>query len=259
MTNYTENLNELFDEWEKTSIKQGLRDFCCDGLMFKGDKFKNKDGWWGRNPGDENKLWQKAKKRILFLLKDPNKSPGEDMRFWTGTGKKDPSLITSRFFKNIALWLTGLNSVQADGTYLPMKKAVLSYSKAFYDLPFAIVNIKKESGGGSVSNLALYSYVETYSEYLKKEIEILSPNIIVCGGGSSFVLNVATNYIYPGISFSKVNDWIYFNKGKNVVLIDSYHPSSRSISDKDIYESMMKAYGHHLSRSMKEKPKSRSV
>jgi len=250
MRNYNKELDVLFEEWENESEKNGLTGFCRDGLLLKGKKFSKKseeDGktYWGRDSGNENEQWHNAKKRILFLMKDTNRNPGEDMRTWIG--RQNQKFITGMFFKNIALWLTGLNSFNDKYNYLPFEEAIIPevFTDTFDNLPISIVNIKKESGKGTVNNGVLWDYVDKskkYGEFLKRQIKILNPNIVVCGG--VIVLKIARKIIYPDVEFTEINNWIYFNSEKNIVLIESNHPSRSPY--KDNYEGMMEAFKEHL-------------
>ena len=54
----------------------------------------------------------------------------------------------------------------------------------------AVVNVKK-SGGQSVSEWEdLVNYVQKDKDYIKEEIEIIGPKIIVCGNNCSFLKNI---------------------------------------------------------------------
>lgn len=245
MRNFNKELDELFVEWETKSKGDGYNGFCRDGLMLKGKIFKGKEGYWGRTEGNENELWQNAPKRILFLMKDPNGNPNEDMRSWIG--RQHASDITNRFFKNISFWLYGLNDLTRFGYYKCFEEinVVEKYSKCFDELPFSIVNCKKESGGSRIQPETLLFHVSKYGKFLSKQLEILNPDIIVCGGGSGTVLSIARKNIYTNLEFIRINDWIYYNKENDKVLIDSFHPSS-IISYEEIYNDMMSSYLEHL-------------
>ena len=245
MKKFNKELDKLFIEWENKSKEDGYNGFCRDGLMLKGEVFKGNEGYWGRSMGNENELWQKSPKRILFLMKDPNGNPDEDMRSWIG--RQHASDITNRFFKNISFWLYGLNDLSNLGCYKSFEDVndVEKYSRCFDDVPFAIVNCKKESGGSIIHSETLNFHAFKYGNFLKRELEILNPNIIVCGGGEGAVLSIARKIIYPDLEFVRVNDWIYYNKENDKVLIDSFHPSSRK-SYEEIYDGMMSAYKEHL-------------
>jgi hypothetical protein len=230
MNNYNQELDSLFEEWEKDSEKRGLSGFCRDGLLYKGKIYfqvNNEDGktYWGRERGNENEQWHSADRRILFLLKDPNSNPKEDMRCWIG--RQHPTTITNRFYKNIALWFYGINTIKQDGTYIPFENAYnpAEFSNFFDNFPIAIVNIKKESGGSTISDDALLQYVglateennkygNCFGNYLRRQIaEILNPNIIICGGGLKrrVVLEIVQKIIFPNLNFIKFNDWVYYN------------------------------------------------
>lgn len=243
--NYNEELNELFEKWELDSEKAGFYGFCRDGLMQKGEIYNviGADGktYWGRYSGNENETWDKSKKKIAFLMKDTNDNPNEDYREWIGRQNKD--LITHKFFKSISLWLLGLSSFKQNGNYLSFDNANIGsqYTQAFDEIPFAIVNCKKESGVGKISNSELWQHAYKYKDYLKKQFEILAPNIIICGGGSGAVLRIAKEIIFSDLVFEKTNNWIHYNKEKDIVLIDSCHPTAR-VSYEDNYNGMMEGY-----------------
>ena len=65
--------------------------------------------------------------------------------------------------------------------------------------------------------------------------EILKPNIIVCGGSNDDnddyrkVITIALDVIFPEIKngFKQINNWCYYNSEADILLIDSYHPTSR--------------------------------
>jgi len=249
--NYNKEIDKVLDEWEKESQLKGYKGFCRDGLMYKGDIWnifseKEQKEFWGRNRGNEDELWKNSRKKIMFLMKDTNGNPNQDYREWLG--RQNKTIITHKFFKNIALWLLGLNSMQDDGKYIPFEKANVPeiFSKAFDEMPFAIINTKKESGGSQISDNSLWNYCLQFGGLLKKQVEVLQPDIIVCGGGSySIVLRIAEKIIYPELNFEKINSWIYYNKNKDIILINSYHPSAR-ISYEKSYNGMMNSFSEFI-------------
>ena len=104
--------------------------------------------------------------------------------------------------------------------------------------------MKKQSGISSIYDDVLYTYAERDASFLRRQIrDILQPNIIVCGGGThSSMLDIAKRYIYPefGDKFVKVNNWCYYMKEPEILLIDSWHPSAR-VSDTQKIDDMMHA------------------
>lgn len=123
MVDYNQQLDKLFLEWENASGSKSKRLFHRDGLMHKGEDFKHKNGHWGCKKGNENQLWHDAPRRILFLMKDPNKNPGGDIRGWNGFPRHGKR-ITGKFFTNISLWLYGLNAMRQMGNSHSFPKQV---------------------------------------------------------------------------------------------------------------------------------------
>ena len=108
------------------------------------------------------------------------------------------------------------------------------FKEIFKKYPLAIVNSKKIAGGSSAKWKTIWEYAERDKVFLRTQIrEILKPNIIVCGGSNDTenefrkVLSIALEYIFPDIreDFKKINNWCYYNSEKDILLIDSYHPS----------------------------------
>lgn len=231
-----EQENILLEEWWNSYPANERDNFVMDGLCYNGPLNER-----GTNSfsGNEEKLWVNTKRKIVFLMKDPNGNPGEDYRNWHWRA------ITAKFFKVIFNWLQGLNEITLDYTPLlennsyfdPANQVVLKY-------PLAIVNVKKQSGISSVYDDVLYTYAERDASFLRRQIkDILQPNIIVCGGGThSSMLDIAKRYIYPefGDKFVKVNNWCYYMKEPEILLINSWHPSAR-VSDTQKIDDMMYA------------------
>jgi len=235
VSDYNNELNNLFSDWEKASENDGFTDFCRDGLLYKGMV----DGY--RHSGNESELWDNSIKKILFLFKDSNNNGKDDYRGWLPN-----NIINSVFFKTVALLLVGIDEIKENGIYPSFNEAFNKerLTKAYEEKVFAIVNCKKESGGGSISKDVLLKFAINYGQYLKKEIDILKPTIIYCGGKGS-VISIVKNIIFPSIQFNQSNENIYFNSDRNILLIDGWHPSARSSYEKK-YLSIMEALKKHL-------------
>ena len=252
MENYNEKLNVLFEKWEEKSKENGHTGFCADGLMFRGENWEKEveqKMYYGKSAGEENNLWLNAKKRILFLLKDTNDNPDCDIREF----RPGASGSIRLHYENIAYWLFGLLSLN-ENKIAPDFESIDFWSDVFpvFDtMPFAIVNCKKASGGSTILNETLSEHIEHYADFIKKEIEILDPDIIVCGGGSSIIKDFVKEKIYTDIEkIDDSNNWIYYSKKNNKVVIDSYHPSYWRIEggSKTIYERMMSKYKEFIDK-----------
>lgn len=252
MKNYNEQLDELFVRWEEKAKENGHTGFCTDGLMYRGENWEKKVEqkiYYGKSEGEEDNLWMNAKKRILFLLKDTNNNPDcHNREFRPGASG---SILLHH--KNIAYWLFGILSLN-EKNIAPDFDNIDFWNDVFpvFDtVPFAIVNCKKESGGSTITNEKLSEHIGLYADFIKEEIEILNPDIIICGGGSSKIKDFVKEKIYTDIEkIDDSNNWIYYSKRNNKVVIDSYHPSYWQIKggSKSIYETMMSKYKEFLDK-----------
>ncbi len=206
--------NDLCNRWHESYSHELQELFCFDGLLYY------------RNPEcndvfSEVEKWENAKRKILFLMKDTNGNPGDDYRWW-----EEFYFIRGNFFQNIFKCLWALNKVTAN--YKPSfdeSKPMEEYTAEAMQYPIAIVNVKKISGGANVKNGIIWDYYWQDKNFIDEQIRnILKPNIIVCGGGSGTLKNIALK-IYSDMEFKKYNDWCYYCKQNDTLIIDDYHPS----------------------------------
>jgi hypothetical protein len=250
--------NELFQSWKQQYEQNGFTGFCEDGLLYRGENWeKEVDGkcYYGKSCGNEEIMWLDAPKRIVFLLKDTNKNPNCDIReFCPGaTGK------IGLHYKNLAYWVFGL--LAFDETKDAPDFNTLDFWEEVYPVfdkkPFAIVNCKKESGGASIPNEVLLKHINDYAPFIKEQIFILDPDIIVCGGGMNCIKDFVTEKIYP--DSVKINNWIYYDKENNKVVINSFHPNYHYMSTSAKYSEMMSAYKEFLEQYPDFRKNSRHV
>ena len=197
-----QDLDTLFKEWRKKheSEERGTRytdtfpykkdytcsddfnkSFCCDGFI------------------EYNKDYEKT---ILFIFREANISdklkgkelhPETDYNYFHMKKEWENHLrnkIESKYTKFISYWLKKLN----------LDKCNIAY-----------MNLNKRGGFDLTNFVHLKHYVAKYRCYILKEIEIINPYIIVCGGKRGTLNNLSI---------------------KHEKIINDYHPaSSRHNSD----------------------------
>jgi len=246
--NFQEENQKILNEWHNASHSND-RDkdsvFVEDGLMYRGDIFYNSDGIWKRHSANESELWSNASPRIMLITKDFNDQEGHtaddelDLRNETMrkncTGKDNVITSQIRFHTNLMFHVYGLGNYK-DGHCPSWEDLQYDTSRKFYETyPLVRINVKKQGGNGSVSDAVISEYIETYKEYLNRQIRLFDADIIVCYG--RVIFDYVIRELFPDIKKQDDDPWVYFSEEKQKVVINSYHPSVRPsiISDEHFY------------------------
>ena len=184
-------LDELFELWKN---EDGHEFFCKDGFI-KQDTF------------------EKQEKKVLFIAKESNVSKGTDKDFfWLQSvvhGDSVPKILSRRILiMTNALFGNDFDTVKKDRDGYNILEKI------------AYMNINKRGGGSRSKDSEIEEYAKTYKEYIEKEIEIINPDLIVCG----------SNLVY------RIVGGIVERKNDRPVLVEVYHPSHYFISDKKYLE-----------------------
>lgn len=248
-----QNNQLILDKWAKRAHIRKEGEISPDGVYYKGSRYhfeSNGKIFCERERGDEDALWNNSLRRILFISKDSNESSNPyDMRCCELTHNPDGSLsFGCRFVNNMLRLTAGLASLSKMGfiTFDEINK--IDYLDEIWEkTAVARINVKKHSGGPSISSKALSSAIEAYSDYIIEQILLLNANIIVCCGGSSIIKNFVVNNIYNDAE--RTNNWIYYSPIQNAWIIDSYHLQPRSATtDEALYTNIMSNFCNALKK-----------
>ena len=194
----TEN-ERILEKWRKRNEERGETNFADDGIMYRGQIDDNSTERYESDNKQENKMWNEAPLRILFLTKDQN--AGEDCDAWDVRG--ETGNLSYAFFRNLMYQLYGLvitkSGDKVDYNSFTNEQAIELY-KTF---PIARINAKKEAGVSSVSNHTLKFYIEQDRELLKEQILNLDADIIICCGYSDYVEesgNLLLNFLKKSVT-----------------------------------------------------------
>ena len=245
-TNYNEQLNTLFEQWKMNYDEADKDKFCKDGLMLTPD-----------NPNPNNlsyvdELWEKSERRIMFLLKDSPDGGQDDIRRWLVEHEECRNLTGGRvgrtgFLPNIAMMLYGL-MITKKGYRLGYKEVsetkMDEIKKMWNTTPFALVESKKLAGCPNVKDKEVANAIKQDAAFLKKEMDVLKPNIIVCCGKPQFTF-VTESYL-KGKEHEEFGDPSYPDKRncgclwyypkERIAVIKSHHPTNRGKAKWKIYE-----------------------
>ena len=158
---------------------------------------------------------------IVFLLKEAyiREQKRDEWDLSKGLAEKS----TWGMWRHVAKWVYGLINTDAKST------------AAFCDLSeedrkalirkIAIMNVKKVDGVPTSDDKDLSEHVNRNSEMLRRELAIMQPRIIVCGGSFKFLKELYSIKIK-----SHCDNWYYWldlGEMKNVLVLDYFHPAVR--------------------------------
>lgn len=212
---------ELFSRWK---AERGYKEFISDGIL------------------DETE-WSKQEYKILFVLKEANWENGNVDLCEFLLSECSPSYWKT--WNNVARWTKAL---LVQGEY---PRYLSKSDKSYWLRKVAAINLKKVGGNAVAEDKIIREYAEKDKAYLKEQIELYSPDIIVCCGRGTgknadilhdivFDVSQVSEWKEP-ITKEKYNYFIAIINDKQVPVVSFYHPQMRGDHDKFMkrYEEMI--------------------
>ncbi|MGZ2371758.1 hypothetical protein ACXR6G_18410 [Ancylomarina sp. YFZ004] len=127
----------------------------------------------------------------------------------------------------------GLNNSKLD---IESEKAKGYFKARKYMLEIAYVNLKKINGNNTSSDTDIKTHVSNYKYLLKEQIELIKPNMILCGGTFHFIDGVLIDKCQPIAGLQNC-----YHNSKYTVL-STYHPAARNahIVAEELYQKAKK-------------------
>jgi len=196
------SLTELFTLW-KTKYPDKI--FVKDGIV------------------NLNK-WNVQETRPLFLLKEAYGG----IKSWnlindcilSNTDKQ-----IDNTWKRVTQWTYGImNTTEATAPFFDEDSIPKNFANNYLQ-NIAVVNVKKIAGEPTSDWGKLEEAVDNDKDFLKKEIELIAPTVIVCG----YTIKFFEKIFDIKIKKSKNKNLYYLAEinGKTVIVIDYYHPGNR--------------------------------
>ena len=207
----------LFDEWRPHVVAESGH-FVEDGIVCE-------EGW------------RKAKRKILFLLKEPNGYKGEhgalnDLLRKAAAPNSTSAMWDRPTFHTVGRWAHGLLHYSGqvpsyDEAHRARKSAVLEC---------AYINIKKSTGGARATK-KVEVHAAKYAEFLRRQVAIIEPDIVVCGG----TYDILKEHVYPRMS--KISSRIHQLETR--IFINAFHPSCRT-NRKVVYDQVLQSFHQYM-------------
>lgn len=189
--------NELLDRWsaEENHVGKG---FIRDGII---DPIR----------------WESSSCKVLLLLKEaydtPDKTDGFDLCELIRDKWQGPK---NNIWWNAAYWCLAAQSLDVPPPLPSDQEGYAAATNAL--LTSSIVNIKKSDGLPFSSSENLKKYADKDKEYIKKQIEMINPRIVICGYTWEYVRDFWSSAV-------KISDLVYVAGGR--IFIDYWHPANQ--------------------------------
>jgi len=220
-----ERENGIFNEWKSNLPQEQRVNFIPDGIV-------------------DEKRWNEAKVKVLYLLKEVNGGTDWDEREYLAGYNTIPEFINTHSPSIDALitWTYGLMNGNPDELWSKVlsttaDKAVQSALLS----EIGVVNFKKISGFGVTDLKSLDAFAtESYNqEMLRKQLALYHPDVVVCGG-TAYYLTALYEEDFAAKKWNTTNRGVPYAKKESTIYIDFCHPLIRAPKNM-IYYSLLDA------------------
>lgn len=202
------SLEELFELWREKSdetVDHKNNTFIADGIV-------------------NTEVWNNTDKKILYVLKEAYGNGWDDTTLakWIDSGE----CLKYKIWRRIPRWTYGIFNTDAK-TQARFRKE-LDYTESLsYLKKIAILNIKKSDGKPRSKYEEITKYGKHDKDEIIKEIELIDPDIIICGNVFSLLYNSVFEFDTDFEEIRNDNWYYYLNVlGRERLFIDYYHPAN---------------------------------
>jgi len=205
--------DSLLDAWEEK--------FPTDKLHFNRDGIISTDHW------------VKSDVKILFILKETNKAKQNVVNAITNAlSSKKSGWWKGQVLRRVGRWAYGLANYSGE---VPSFKDAKSFGKeATWSV--AYINMRKTAGGSSTNKKSFDAHVKDYAPYIKRQIELIEPDVIVLGGTFKSV----KKHIFPQMEHVCKR----IHRHNKIIFINAFHPAAIVKSD-GIYHQVLDSYHNY--------------
>lgn len=174
-------------------------------------------------------------RRVVILLKEPygwDESCAENYLKMMRGEINNISSPRGPTCKGCAAWSYGIQNTHEDFTAKWAEEELTMENRVKWLRKVALVNLKKTSGDTKSNNVVIENWAVSHAERILQQLKLINPDVIVCGYTANILLKVL-KITDADISRKHAGsiDWYKVKiNGKEVTVIDSYHPSYRTKS-----------------------------
>ena len=214
---------DLFSQWEKKDNHKN-KIFVRDGIIDYKKRLKSK--------------------KILVVLKEAYSDKNE-VGSWNLPDLIDNKefVLNMRHFQMLSYWLYVIYNAS---NKIPLKKLTPEILDKGYEylLSSAIVNIKKSAGVSTSDKKDLIAWAEKDRDFLNKQIELINPEIILCG----YTCDILFKNIFQERNYKNLYVSHYCLKYRGMTIIDFWHPARKKGRELEFCKKLYDDYSDYLSR-----------
>lgn len=173
-----------------------------------------------------------SKYKILYIMKEVNsdQKDGWSLTEFISNGAR------SQTWNNVARWTEGILNLEKDFDWGYLSRDN-NLRRSIYLKKIASINLKKTPG----SHTSIYSEIEMATinnkEFIKKQVSIYHPNIIICCGTSGLF---AKYCLESGLTWQMTSRGIEYMILDNTIIVSYSHPEAR-VADHYLYYALIDA------------------
>ena len=166
----------------------------------------------------DEEAYTKSKIKILYLLKEVNGGENWDLCEFIAGGAR------AQTWNNITRWTMGLQNLDKDIPWNDMENITENQRKEILK-SVCVVNVKKTSGGHTADSKKLEEAAEEDSAFLRKQLAIYEPEVIICCGTDWLYFDYIYNY-KP--KWEMTSRGIWYVRDEEKIIISYSHPEART-------------------------------
>ena len=215
MVSKTEQLEQLFIEWEYA--QENEPNFSWD--QTRGGKNITKSHFRRDGIIDES-VFSKEKRKVLFISNEAN-----DDEYSARFNPKPNNIDDYQKYYETGYddWLGKMRERTSAIYKVIAKIGINEMSDSDAAIHYAVMDLNKRGGGADVKDaLHIQEYCKYYKEFIKKEIKIINPDIVVWLGTKTYDMNLHINYL----DAKQIADKVFFHiNDKQIPILRMWHTS----------------------------------
>ena len=188
MVSKSEQLEQLFIEWEYA--QENEPDFSWERT--RGGKNITKSHFRRDGIIDEA-VFSKEKRKVLFISNEAN-----DDEYSAKFNQKPSNIDDYRKYYETGCddWLGKMRERTSAIYKVVAEIGINEMSDSDAAIHYAVMDLNKRGGGADVKGaLHIYEYCKYYKEFIKKEIEIINPDVVVWLGTKTYDIDLHINFL----------------------------------------------------------------